>query len=557
MSKPKVYSYIRFSTPDQGNRKTKSGKENRYRNSEDRQDGLAAKWCERTGHRLEKTTYRDLGISAFGGDNATVGKLGQFIEAVDKGDIPAGSILLVESLDRLSRQQVHHALELFLGILRRGIIIQTLEPEERFELATLQETQLIVAIIFMSRAFNESSTKSSRVKAAWDKKREKIKERPLTKQGPSWLKLVNGKWVEVPEKVALVRDIFKKSTEGTGVISMVRHLNQNNILSLKGNSWHGSSVLKVLHSRSVFGEFTPRHGRGGTTASKRPVAGEIVEDYYPAILTKDEFDAAQLGLKKRRTQAGRKGKNVTNLFPGLLYWDGTDHSMIITNKGEGPSVVNSAAARGLEGNYIAFRYEVWEKAFLAFASGITASEIFPVKKSTEKQKELAESNTKLAAVISRIDDLSLQVEQDPDYAVLLPTIKKLRQGQRALEERTETLRAELTTEDANTLAESVSLIHQLSKAKGEDLIDLRTRLRAKITDMVERVDMSIVQDDTLRRTLTATIRFVGGKTRQVYCRKIVTYGGGGNTNPKPSTAYIATSDKGGHLFVSDVTVLVR
>jgi len=69
VSKPKVYSYIRFSTPDQGNRKTKSGKENRYRNSEDRQDGLAAKWCERTGHTLEKTTYRDLGISAFGGDD--------------------------------------------------------------------------------------------------------------------------------------------------------------------------------------------------------------------------------------------------------------------------------------------------------------------------------------------------------------------------------------------------------------------------------------------------------------------------------------------------------
>lgn len=114
--KPRVYSYIRFSTPEQ-----------LKGDSLRRQLKMSEDWCERNGCTLDHSLkLHDLGVSAFKGRNATHGKLAAFLDAVDQGRVPKGSVLLVESLDRLTRNQVGEALELFLGILRRGIRIVTL-----------------------------------------------------------------------------------------------------------------------------------------------------------------------------------------------------------------------------------------------------------------------------------------------------------------------------------------------------------------------------------------------------------------------------------------------
>jgi DNA invertase Pin-like site-specific DNA recombinase len=46
----------------------------------------------------------DIGKSAFDGTNIQKGALGQFIQAVKRRKVEKGSTLIVESLDRLSRQ---------------------------------------------------------------------------------------------------------------------------------------------------------------------------------------------------------------------------------------------------------------------------------------------------------------------------------------------------------------------------------------------------------------------------------------------------------------------
>jgi DNA invertase Pin-like site-specific DNA recombinase len=559
MSKPKqkVFSYIRFSTPDQGNRKSKTGKESKYRRSLDRQLKRTNEWCAKNGYTLEESSYRDLGVSAFKGDNATEGKLGAFIEAVDSGAVPKGSILVMESLDRLSRQQVHHALELFLGILRRGIVIVTLDPEDRFELDKLDDMQLIIAIIILSRAYNESSTKSNRIKDAWDAKRANIHEKPLSKLGPGWLRLEGKIWKQIPEKVAIVRDIFDKAEKDWGVFRIVRYLNENNIPSLRNKTWQSSSVLKILHNRSVHGEFQPRLGRGGTSLAKRPVAGDAIPNYYPEIISKDRFDAVQKKISGRAKKGGRQGKNVTNLFDKLLYWNTTQHKMVITNKGQGPSLVCSAAARGVEGIvYISFSYSVFEKAFLGLISNLDPASVFPSINPEGKAFELEEAKTSYAALLHRIDTLNRQMEADSDFEVLLPTIKRLVQQRKQVEERIETINAEITTERAKTLKTASGMLGRLSRLKGQELIDARLRLRAMIFEIVDQIDVEILPDG-IERTLIATVRFNGGTTRQFFCKKVVRFTGGGASNPIPQISYLATADNGGALMVSDVTVLVR
>ena len=52
--------------------------------------------------------------------------MGRFLEAVRVGSVKRGSYLIVESLDRLSREQVLTAQSLFLSIIQAGINLVTL-----------------------------------------------------------------------------------------------------------------------------------------------------------------------------------------------------------------------------------------------------------------------------------------------------------------------------------------------------------------------------------------------------------------------------------------------
>jgi len=116
-AQPKAYSYIRFSTPEQ----IKG-------DSLRRQTELSAKYAlEHSLNLDESLTFRDLGVSAFNQSNlSNGGQLRAFLDAIDQGVVSSGSYLLVESLDRISRAEILDALEVFTGILNRGITIITL-----------------------------------------------------------------------------------------------------------------------------------------------------------------------------------------------------------------------------------------------------------------------------------------------------------------------------------------------------------------------------------------------------------------------------------------------
>jgi DNA invertase Pin-like site-specific DNA recombinase len=105
--RPKAYSYTRFSTPEQAKG-----------DSATRQALAAQRWAEQHEVELDtELTFRDEGVSAFEGMNAERGALGEFLRAVERGDVPKNSWLLVESLDRISRQKPHRAARLIEDII--------------------------------------------------------------------------------------------------------------------------------------------------------------------------------------------------------------------------------------------------------------------------------------------------------------------------------------------------------------------------------------------------------------------------------------------------------
>ena len=111
MPTPTAYSYRRFSSLEQSKG-----------DSLRRQTELSEQYA--IEHNLvldDSLSLLDAGVSAYRGANSTEGALSRFIEAVKDGRVASGSWLLVESLDRLSRNTVDNALALFLQLLQSGI----------------------------------------------------------------------------------------------------------------------------------------------------------------------------------------------------------------------------------------------------------------------------------------------------------------------------------------------------------------------------------------------------------------------------------------------------
>ena len=161
--RPTAYSYVRMSTQQQ-----------LKGDSLRRQLERSREYAAENNLRLDDTLH-DIGVSAYTGANVRSGALGQFLQLVQSGQIKRGSYLLVESLDRLSRLQVRNALGPFIELINAGITIVTLADKQVYSDATVDEnwTQLMMSLAIMSRAHEESQTKSDRLQRAAEGRRKR------------------------------------------------------------------------------------------------------------------------------------------------------------------------------------------------------------------------------------------------------------------------------------------------------------------------------------------------------------------------------------------------
>lgn len=303
---PVAYSYIRFSTPDQ-----------LRGDSLRRQLEASARYAADHGLTLDDSlNVRDLGVSAFTGSNVERGALGQFVAAIDEGRVALDSYLLVESLDRLSRLPVTEALAVFQSIINRGITIVTLVDSAVYNKDRLRNdwTPLLIALVSMSRAHEESAVKSRRVKAAWNAKKERIKANKEVMSGryPWWLKpsVDNTKYEIIEENAETVRLMFALAKDGLGSSLIARQLNARNLpTAQRAKYWQNSAVQFNLRNIAVIGVLQLDQDSNGRTTTNT-----FVEDYYPPIIDKTLFYEVQAQRTARNRdkgadRAGRKGQS--------------------------------------------------------------------------------------------------------------------------------------------------------------------------------------------------------------------------------------------------------
>lgn len=116
MEKPKrlAVSYIRFSSGAQAKG-----------DSERRQSEMLARWLEQhKDYELLDTKFKDLGRSGWSGEHLEHG-FGQLLAAIDAEVIPAGSMVLVEAIDRVGRLAPMEMLPLISRIVNAGVSTST------------------------------------------------------------------------------------------------------------------------------------------------------------------------------------------------------------------------------------------------------------------------------------------------------------------------------------------------------------------------------------------------------------------------------------------------
>lgn len=252
MTIPRVYSYRRFSSGRQA-----TG------HSIERQTALARAWCTERNLQLDDTlVVSDLGVSAYTGKNATHGALSGFLAAAKNNKVPTGSILLVESLDRISRSSVPDAMALLTSIVRSGIRVVSMIDDKEWNNESINDTMsFMYSVLLFSRAHEESSTKSVRVRAAHMKKREAGLPVISGGHGPGWARPSedNKSWLLDKVKAASVKKVFEMAIAGKGGIAIARLANLEEWplpwrkRANTNTRWEHTGVSRILRDRRALG----------------------------------------------------------------------------------------------------------------------------------------------------------------------------------------------------------------------------------------------------------------------------------------------------------------
>ena len=258
---------------------------------------------------LELVEVIDAGVSAFKGKNTTDGKLGDFIAAVEAKAIPSDSWLYVENLDRLTRQEVTTAQELFLKLLRLGLTVVT-GMDKRVctnESVNQNPTDLMLSILLFSRANEESKTKQARTIGNVEtliechKKGEPVNIKSAGKH-PFWVDDSGSQYEAIkphPKYWQIAREALDMFLEGHGIYKVKRYLDDQYPNELNGKEWDYQVIKRMRESRALIGERT-------LNVQKRTY---ILENYYPALCkSESEF----LRLQELRVQNGHKSKRDPN-----------------------------------------------------------------------------------------------------------------------------------------------------------------------------------------------------------------------------------------------------
>ena len=293
-----------------------------------RQKKLCLEYCEREGLEVEDIRI-DKGRSAFHGHHREASsEMGKLEREVLNGE-HVGKTLVLEHLNRFSRQDHNETYDLMRLMTRNGVSVVSVVENRVYEAYGSIDFAALIELIVRARMNHEESlTKSRHGKAKWEARRERMAEgKPVSALCPAWLRLSadRSKYEVVDAGTAndrgvIVNQMYQWADEGLGSWRIARKLNQTGVkpwTRFKGRSpmgWSRGTITRILTDIAVTGDHQPMQmGEDG----KRVPAGDPIRHYYPQVVATDLYQRVSTAAIDRKEVRGQRSPVIANLVSGL------------------------------------------------------------------------------------------------------------------------------------------------------------------------------------------------------------------------------------------------
>ncbi|MEZ8965417.1 recombinase family protein [Vibrio breoganii] len=309
-----IVSYSRVSTKEQTSGLSMSLQSDRE---------LLEEIATRYNTTVSELSYDDYGVSSFKGKNAEEGALSELREHIKTGKLdPKKTILVMRSLDRLSRQKLTKAETLYNELIGSGIKILTTIDNHLYQDDC--KFSAILKTLSLSLA-NEESAKKQHLTNRYAQHRIQQFKDGDTPENSTAYDIGIGRhpfWIQInkltktihqhPKNWKIARQMFDMALEGAGVGKLLKFTHS------VGLDLSYSSVSKMFRSASVYGDLHVNHL--GTD--------HHLKGYYPALATLDEYYRVR-AIKDKLTKESNGQRKKVSILAGIqkLYCGCCGHSM--------------------------------------------------------------------------------------------------------------------------------------------------------------------------------------------------------------------------------------
>ena len=278
---------------------------------------MAQEVCTANGWQLVDLPP-DEGVSAYklNGDerlaaNMHKGNLATFLERVEAGQIKRGSILIIEKLDRFSRNFYDVVFPVWLNLLQSGVEIYSCVSNTHYTLEIIRKNPMLagMALIEMANANDYSAGMSNRINKAFSLRlAECAKGKAMNLGGwqPRWVDFSGSKGqagkFSLNAHAVTIRRVVAEYIAGASMCAIARGLLADKVANLRGGKWGQGTVGQILHSELLLGHVT--------------VKGMRLERYYPAVITDAQYSQVRAKLAENAARKGGSPKSdyIANLF---------------------------------------------------------------------------------------------------------------------------------------------------------------------------------------------------------------------------------------------------
>ena len=255
----------------------------------------------------------------------------------------------------------------------------------------------------------------------------------------------------------------------------------------KSKKWTWPTLQRLLKDRAVLGEWQPLKIIDG----KRCPEGIPITDFFPRIISDDLFLQVQGARAQRKNRRGPQIGGWVNLFTGLVTnaRDGSNMLAHSVHRGDGRTyrrLLSYAHLQHTAGSCsLGLRYESFEQAVLNFLIyEIDPADVLP---EVESDNRIPAKTTELAGVESRLAELQKGLIETGYSPTVGKAIQVMETQQANLKKELAELAQTATYTQSASMTDIRTLADLMEKSNGEEKQNIRLKLRATITSLIENI----------------------------------------------------------------------